>query len=75
MAFSCNVNGRKNSLYSQGDLSETLSWLPRVVIDLMAAKEIRPPGILREGMMPAVPRASFNPIITNNMPSIVPASR
>ena len=45
---------------------------PTAAIDLIAANEMRPPGMLRLGMIPAVPRDSFSPIMMKSTPSMVP---
>jgi hypothetical protein len=41
-------------------------------MDLMAANEMRPPGMLRLGMMPAVPSDSLSEMMMKSTPSMVP---
>jgi hypothetical protein len=40
---------------------------------LMAAKDSRPPGMLSDGMIPAVPKPSLRPMMMNRHPRAVPA--
>jgi hypothetical protein len=72
-AFSCKPKGWNSSLWAIGALVCSCKLDPTAAIDLTAAKEIRPPGMLRLGMIPAVPKDSLRPIMMNRTPSIVPA--
>lgn len=71
-AFSCRPKGWKRSLWARGARVCICKLDPTAAIDLIAANEMRPPGMLRLGMIPAVPRDSFSPIMMKSTPSMVP---
>jgi hypothetical protein len=70
--FSCTRKGLNSKLCSLGDFSCSPKLVLMPVQDFRSAKDIRPAGMPKPGMIPADPKLSFRVMMANRKPSMEP---